>query len=522
MGDEAVGQPARFGERWQQQRIGPQHETCRQARHRAVARAALPEQAADHHRRELRHRGEGNQADRDQCIGFAGDAEIEIAETEDDDDGPAPDFQQQTGEVRACRQAEDRQAQQSRHDQVVADHGRQGDGLDNHHAGRRRQAADIYEQRQTLLLAGHRQSQHEGVGIDPGALKMQHAGQRHRQHEEVDQEQVERKHPHRTAQMALVDVFHHGDLELARQQQRGEQREKDQGAPGAIGSRRVGGGETARDVRHRRRPGKNVADAVVNAPDHEDAHRQEGRELDHGFDGDCRHHAFVALGGVEVARAEEDGKRGQDHRHVKRTVLEDRHGAGAGRHDDFRVTGENRETVGYRLELEGDVGNHADHGDHRDQSAEQLTLAIARSDEVGDRSNSIDLGHPDHLVQDESGQSEQQGRAEVNRQEADAAGRRAANAAVEGPGRAIHPQRERIHHRIGNQRASGIGTMIGIPGDGKQEAQIQKRGEDDDPALQHLSPSCFRRPRPFARSAPARIPSARHTAAAYRKNRRRG
>jgi hypothetical protein len=79
---------------------------------------------------------------------------------------------------------------------------------------------------------------------------------------------------------------------------------------------------------------------------------------------------------------------------------------------------------------------------------------------------------------------------EVDRQEADAVGRGAADAAVEGPGRAIHAQRQRIHHRVGDQRAAVVGAMVGIPGDAEQHPEVEEGGEDDDPALQHQS--CFR------------------------------
>ena len=346
---------------------------------------------------------------------------------------------------------------------------------------------------------GHRQGQHEGIGVDPGALKMQHAGQRHRQHEKVDQEQIERKQPHRATQMALIYVFHHGNLELARQQQRGEHRQEDQRAPGAVSRRSVRGGETTGNVGHRRRPRKDVADAIVYAPDDEDANRQKGGKLDHRLDRNGRHHAFVAFRGVQVTGTEKDGESGQDHCHVERAVLHQRHGTGLGRHDDFRITGKNCKTVGHRLELQGDVGNHADHRDHRYQATEQLALAITRGDEVSDRGDAVGLGHTDHLVQDEAGQREQQGRAQVNRQETDAAGRGAADAAIEGPGRAIHAQRKRIHHRIGNQRAPRIGTPVGIPGDGEQHPQVEEGSENDYPALQHLSLSCLRRPRPSER-----------------------
>jgi hypothetical protein len=49
----------------------------RQPGQRAVARAALPVHAAQQRRRELRHRGKADQADADQRVGLAGDAEVQ-------------------------------------------------------------------------------------------------------------------------------------------------------------------------------------------------------------------------------------------------------------------------------------------------------------------------------------------------------------------------------------------------------------------------------------------------------------
>jgi hypothetical protein len=159
--------------------------------------------------------------------------------------------------------------------------------------------------------------------------KVHQPGQRHRQHEQVDQEQVERKQPDRAVEVRGVDVFHHRDLELARQQQSGEQRKEDQRAPTAVGRRRIGAIQPGRHLGHRCGTGEDVAHALVHAPDDEGADGQEGHQLDHRFDGDRRHHAFVTLGGIEVAGAEQDGEGGQDHRHVKRAVLEQGHGATA-------------------------------------------------------------------------------------------------------------------------------------------------------------------------------------------------
>ena len=83
--------------------------------------------------------------------------------------------------------------QQHRHDEVVAHHGAERHGLDDDHAGRGGKAADEGEQRERLLVLRHRQGQHEGVGVDASTREVQQAGERDGQHEDVDQEQIERE-----------------------------------------------------------------------------------------------------------------------------------------------------------------------------------------------------------------------------------------------------------------------------------------------------------------------------------------
>ena len=102
-------------------------------------------------------------------------------------------------------------------------------GLDDHHAGGRRQAADEGEQRQRRLRRAPSGSDSTKVSasIRPGP-KMQQAAEGDRQHEEVDQQQVEREQPRRRGAECRSSTHlddHH--LELARQEQR----------PTSIGSR---------------------------------------------------------------------------------------------------------------------------------------------------------------------------------------------------------------------------------------------------------------------------------------------
>ncbi len=64
MRQEGDRQPARFGEGRQEQRVNPDQEAGAEAAHRPGTGAALPEDAADDRRRELRHGGKRDEPDR--------------------------------------------------------------------------------------------------------------------------------------------------------------------------------------------------------------------------------------------------------------------------------------------------------------------------------------------------------------------------------------------------------------------------------------------------------------------------
>jgi len=69
--------------------------------------------------------------------------------------------------------------------QIVADHGREGDGFDDHHAGGGGHSADEDQQRQGFLLFGHGQRKHEGIGID-SADKLHHPAEGNGQNKDIN------------------------------------------------------------------------------------------------------------------------------------------------------------------------------------------------------------------------------------------------------------------------------------------------------------------------------------------------
>ena len=210
-------EPTRLGQRRQHQGVDPKRKPHQQAGQGTALCATFPIHAAEHGGSELRHGRETDQADADQGIGLARQIKIHIAEQHDAQNGRAPNAQQQRAEVAAGARTKALGAQQPRHDQVVADHGGDSDGLHNHHACGRRQAPDEGQQGQGGVALGQRQRQHKGLGVHVARAKDHQAPQRNGQDEQVDQKQIQREHPHRSLEVALIDVLHHHHLELTRQ-----------------------------------------------------------------------------------------------------------------------------------------------------------------------------------------------------------------------------------------------------------------------------------------------------------------
>ena len=247
--------------------------------------------------------------------------------------------------------------------------------------------------------------------------------------------------------MPLVDVLHHHHLELARQEDDRQHRQHGKRKPLRIRERSavLGRGQQRAEFRHRRGAGEEVGRALEQAPGHEDADRDERDQLDHRFEGDGGHHAFVPLGAVDVARAEDHGEACQRERDVERAVLVPRHALVRCRTGG---QGQQRIAAGDRLQLQRDVGHDAHDGDQGHEPGERRALAIAAGQEIGDRRDAIGARDADHLAQHGPGQHHRQRRPEVDRQEPDAAGGGAAHAPEVGPRSAVHRHRQGIDPRV--------------------------------------------------------------------------
>ncbi|MNF63055.1 hypothetical protein D3C84_447470 [compost metagenome] len=254
---------------------------------------------------------------------------------------------------------------------------------------------------------GQRQADDEGVRRHPG--RQQHLpGQGNGHDEQRGEYQVGGEHPARQEQIPGLDIFHHGDMELPRQADDGDHRHARQGQHRRpvhrLGPELVEFGGVARLF-------EQVAETVVQPIGDEGADSEEGQQLDQRLEGDRQHHAAVVFGDVQVARAEQDGEQRQDQRYDQRGVL-GADAAGVGTGADQQVDAEDD-----ALELQGDIGQHADQADQRHDDRQGLGFAVTRRDEVGDRGDVLLLADHHHLLQHPGGEQHEDDRTQVDRQE---------------------------------------------------------------------------------------------------------
>ncbi len=214
----------------------------------------------------------------------------------------------------------------------------------------------------------------------------------------------------------------------------------------------------------------------------EHADADEGNELDQQFGGDRQHQAVLVLGGVDMARAEQDREDRHRNGHVERNVAQHRLHCTAGRpgmHEDRGERGR------YRLELKCDVGDRSDDSDQRHGGGDGLRLAVTGGDEVGDRGDVLRFGQAHDARDQRRAKADHQDRAEIDGQEVEAGARGEADGAEEGPGGAVDRQRERIDEVPPAACWAEPAGAVAIARDHEQEADIAEREGDDDPALQH-------------------------------------
>ncbi len=273
-----------------------------------------------------------------------------------------------------------------------------------------------------------------------------------------------------------MSILDHGDVELPRQ---AEDRQHGQQGLGPEALAEVLLGELTLQLQEIVGAGQHVAHAVEHAPGDVGTQRHEGAELDHRLEGDGMDQALVVLGGVGVAGAEQDREQRHDRGDVEGGIGEQRRAGHVGR------GGQHREGGGYRLQLQGDVGQRTDQRHQAGEGRQRLGLAVARGDEVGDRGDVLTLGDADHLGQYRPEQQEGQQRADEDTGERPARGGGLADGAVVGPGGAIDGQRQAVDDRAAVGRPVAACIAIAAPGNQKQDGDVKQRDGNQQPAWKH-------------------------------------
>src|SRR5262249_16993300 len=126
--------------------------------------------------------------------------------------------------------------------------------------------------------------------------------------------------------------------------------------------------------------------------------------------------------------------------------------------------------------------------DQRDGGGDSLSLAVASSDEVGDRGDVLRLGKPHDAHDQRRAEPNHQDRAEIDRQEVEAGAGGEPDRAEEGRGCTIDGERERVDKVPPAALATESLGPVPVARNDEQQADIAERKGDDDPALQHDAP----------------------------------
>lgn len=94
--------------------------------------------------------------------------------------------------------------------------------------------------------------------------------------------------------------------------------------------------------------------------------------------------------------------------------------------------------------MQRDIGNDAHRGDDRGHRGNREALAVARGQEIGDRSYLLGLGQLYDALEKRETENEDEEGSDINRQELQSPFRCETDGAEERPGRAVDRKAERI------------------------------------------------------------------------------
>ena len=187
--------------------------------------------------------------------------------------------------------------------------------------------------------------------------------------------------------------------------------------------------------------GENVAGAVEHNKSGKYADSKKGRQLEDGFERNRCDDAFVTFCGIEMTGAEQDGEQGHQQSNIESAICPEWQMVTGASGLDGGVLAEYVEAYRQCFQLQGNVRQHTEQGDNRHQRRESGGLAVAGTDEIGDRGNTLAFGDSHHLTQYKPPEHSRQSRTEVNRQKAGARRCGTTDAAIIRPRRAINGQR---------------------------------------------------------------------------------
>jgi hypothetical protein len=329
----------------------------------------------------------------------------------------------------------------------------------------RRKAAEHGDERRRAIFRVDGQGHDTDVAIHR-ARKKHEAGDGQRHNEKVDRQEIDGKDEGGGANVAFLAIFHHGDMELARQEHHCAARKQGQRDPDRHVRRRREHGADARTCAGAL---EQVAQSVEHAPDDKGADRDESQELHHRFRGDRQHQAVLMLAGVDAAGAEDHGEAGKRQSDAEGDAIRP-----LGRRCDHWIDrAETRgQRRGNRLELQGDIGHDADHRNHCRDRRHCFRLAIAGGKEVGDGSGVLRVGEPRHPRHHRPAEAEHQHGPDIDRQEIQAVRRSQAHRAEKGPGGAIDAKSEGIDDFPRDAPAKKRAVAVAIGGERQQGDKI--------------------------------------------------
>ena len=194
-------------------------------------------------------------------------------------------------------------------------------------------------------------------------------------------------------------------------------------------------------------------------------HCHQGQQLDDRFKRHGQHQTGAVLGGIHLARAEQNGEQGHDGRHIQGRVVNGLRAGGR--------AGQNLQADGHRLVLQGQIGHGGGQRDDRDEGAERGALAEPRRQEIPDRRDVVCARDRDQAHEEGRAEQEDEGGTEVDRQVGPAVADGRAHGAEERPGRAVDAEREAVDVRAQSRPARIDRFALAVERHGEQQREVR-------------------------------------------------